>query len=86
MRKFISLKKLNEEGTLILTFKKHTFLRDEERHPSEYANGKPDVCYIHYYHDRYIVTRRVIETMQIAYYSYADALRNFKDFIGCVEY
>lgn len=81
MEKIISLKELNENGILMLTIKKHNFLRDGERHPFEYHNSRPVVCYIHYYHDEYIVTIRVMSTTQFRYYSYEGALNNCRWFL-----
>lgn len=88
MKKDISLRVLNEEGDLILSYKKVAFVHKHDCKPLNYRSGDPVTCYVHYYKDKYIVTTHVINDLQLTFYSMNDAeicfiafVRNTSDYL-----
>lgn len=83
MKPNFSLKELNANGQLVLSCKKHVFVRDNM--PYCYANNRASWCYVHYYKHAYIVTQYILSVLQLEYHDFQDAQRKFSEFVNCIE-
>lgn len=84
MKKDISLRLLNQEGDLILFYKKVAFVNDCDRKPHLYGSGDPTTCYVHYYNDMYVVTQHIVSDVQLKFYKLSDAQHMFAEFVNHV--
>lgn len=83
MEKTISLKELNQNGQLVEMCKKVGYVTGGDRNPNIYEY--PTICYLHYYMGEYIITDTIITKRQRRYHDFADAQREFLNFVSCIQ-
>lgn len=79
MKPKFSLKELNANGQVVLSCKKHAFVKDNM--PYLYCDNRASSCYVHYYKHAYIVTQNILSVIQLEFHDFQDAQRMFNNFV-----